>query len=62
MAKYSGVRVFSASTHSQREVLAESVTRWLRRKRPLIVAKEVRQSSDLAYHCLTLVFFFRERH
>jgi hypothetical protein len=54
--------VFSASTHSQREVLAESVTRWLRRKRPLIVAKEVRQSSDLAYHCLTLVFFFRERH
>jgi hypothetical protein len=64
MNKFDGVKVFSATMVAQRQVLGEAVTQWLTeaRRRPgfEIVDIMVRQSSDEAFHCITIVVFFRE--
>lgn len=51
------VKVFSATRAQDREKLGDTITQWLRRERPTIVDREVRLSSDHAFHCLTIVFF-----
>lgn len=62
---FSGVKVFCATMVAQRTALGDVVTRWLedaRKSRPgfQVVDIEVRQSSDEAFHCITIVVFFNE--
>lgn len=62
---FNGVKVFSATMIPQRNTLGETITAWLeeaRTQRPgfQIVDKLVRQSSDEAYHCVTVILFFHE--
>lgn len=62
---FNGVKVFCATMWAQRQTLGETVTAWLedaRGKRPgfQVVDVVVRQSSDAAYHCITIVVFFKE--
>lgn len=61
MSAFNGVRVFSATMIAQRQTLGEEVTRWLEdmRRRPgfKIVDIVVRQSSDDAYHCISITIF-----
>ena len=62
MARFTGVRVFSATKAKEREELGDNVTRWLRSNADLeIVDRIVRQSSDNEFHCLTIVLFYREK-
>lgn len=64
MSAFNGVQVFSATMVAQRQVLGETVTQWLTeaRRRPgfEVVEIMVRQSSDSAFHCITIVVFFKE--
>jgi hypothetical protein len=42
--------------------MGENVGRWLAEHPELeVVAREVRQSSDSRFHCLSIVVFYRER-
>jgi hypothetical protein len=59
---FTGVKVFSATKAKEREELGETITRWLRANADLeIVDKVVSQSSDDEFHCLSIVFFYRQR-
>lgn len=58
--EFTAVKVFSATKAKDRDALGERVTDWLRRRKPTVVAREVLQSSDNEFHCLSLVFFYRE--
>lgn len=65
MSAFSGVKVFAATVFAQRQVLGETVTAWLEDARARspgfeIVDIVVSQSSDQAYHCLTISIFFKE--
>lgn len=62
---FNGVKVFFATMFAQRETLGEAVTAWLRdarARRPgfQVVDIVVRQSSDEAFHCITICLFFNE--
>ena len=61
---FNGVKVFGATLVSQRQTLGETVTRWLEeaRKRPgfEVVDITVSQSSDNAYHLISIVIFYKE--
>jgi folate-dependent tRNA-U54 methylase TrmFO/GidA len=62
MASFTGVKVFSTTLARDREAMGENITRWLREHPDLeVVEKEVRQSSDKEFHCLSITFFYRER-
>lgn len=59
---FTGVKVFSATKAKEREELGETVTRWLRANPDLeVVDRVVTQSSDDEFHCLTIIFFFRQK-
>ena len=65
MSSFNGVKVFCATMFHQRQSLGEEVTAWLedaRARRPgfQVVDVVVRQSSDDAFHCLSIVIFFKE--
>jgi folate-dependent tRNA-U54 methylase TrmFO/GidA len=54
--------VFSTTLARDREVMGETITRWLAEHPALeVVDKQVRQSSDQEFHCLTITLFYRER-
>lgn len=57
---FTGVKVFSATKQAEREELGDVVTRWIRSQGGTlrILDKVVKQSSDDAYHCLTIILFF----
>ncbi|CAN5649078.1 hypothetical protein BH11MYX1_BH11MYX1_21470 [soil metagenome] len=60
-AKFDGVKVFSATMSQQRAALGEDVTAWLASHptcKPIEVI--VTQSSDAAYHCITITVFYAE--
>jgi hypothetical protein len=61
-AKLDGVKVFSATMSHQRAVLGEDVTAWMT-SHPTCKPTEVivTQSSDAAYHCITITVFYEER-
>ena len=64
MNAFTHVKVFSATMVQQRDTLGEKVTDWLathaRANNPVeIVDKVVTQSSDQAFHCLSIVLFYR---
>ena len=62
MVPFTGVKVFSTTLARDRDQMGESITRWLVAHPTLeIVDREVRQSSDKEFHCLTITFFYRER-
>ena len=57
---FNGVKVFSATTATDREELGTRVTRWLREHpESEVMDRVVTQSSDEAYHCVTIVLFYR---
>lgn len=59
---YESVKVFSASKHMDRDRLGETVSTWLAANRHLEVVETVTlQSSDQAFHCLTMILFVRPR-
>jgi hypothetical protein len=59
---FTGVKVFSATKAKDREELGETITRWLRANADLeVVDKVVSQSSDDEFHCLSIVFFYRQK-
>lgn len=60
--KFTGVRVFSATRHEDRAVLGERVTDWMTSRRGTIEIVDIvqRQSSDSAYHLISVVVFFNE--
>ena len=65
MSAFNGVKVFAATMFQQRQTLGEQVTEWLQRAATTqpgfeVVDIVVRQSSDRAYHCITIVVFFNE--
>jgi hypothetical protein len=57
---FNAVKVFSATTAMDREDLGERVSRWLRDNPDAdVIDKVVTQSSDAAYHCITITLFYR---
>jgi hypothetical protein len=62
MVQFNGVKVFSATKAKERDELGETVTRWMRGNPELeVVDREVRQSSDDEFHCLTIILFYRPK-
>lgn len=58
---FSGVKVFCATRHQDRERLGEIVTQWLRERPELVVAYVVvTQSSDAEFHCIAISMFYFE--
>lgn len=56
-----GCKVFSATMAKQRESLGDDVTMWMRKNPHLVVfEKQVIQSSDSNFHCLTIVLWYKE--
>jgi hypothetical protein len=54
-----GLKVFSATKARDREVLGETVTDWIRTHPTYeILDKVVTQSSDAAFHCLTITLVY----
>ncbi len=59
--RFSGVKVFSATLAEDRDRLGEKVTAWLHGAPGLrVVDQRVMQSSDAAFHCLTIIIFYRD--
>lgn len=53
------VKVFTASKAREREALGEVITAWIASNpQARIVERSVHQSSDSAFHCLTIVLFY----
>lgn len=52
-------KVFSATMSREREVLGERVTEFIRQHTTEVLSTEVLQSSDEAFHCLTIVLWYR---
>ncbi len=62
MTPFTGCKVFSTTLARDREVMGDTVTRWLTENPGLeVVDKQVLLSSDRQFHCLTLVLFYRQR-
>jgi hypothetical protein len=60
--RFTGVKVFSTTLARDREALSERINGWLRDNAHVeVIDKVVRQSSDQEFHCLTIIFFFREK-
>jgi hypothetical protein len=54
-------KVFSATRFAERDQLGELVTRWMAEHPGLeLVELRVTQSSDAAFHCLTICVFYFE--
>jgi hypothetical protein len=57
-----GVKVFSATMRAQRDQLGDIVTAWMIAHPEItIVDVTVVQSSDAAFHCISIVVTYRER-
>lgn len=58
--EFNGVKVFTATKARDRESLGETITDWLRANPGVqVVDKNVTQSSDNEFHCVTITIFFR---
>lgn len=59
--RFNAVKVFSSTMAQDRERLGERITAWLREHPGIhIVDRTVTQSSDEAFHCVTVTLFYRE--
>ena len=62
MASFTGVKVFTTTLARDREHLGETISRWLAEHPDLeVVDREVTQSSDKEFHCLSITLFYRDR-
>jgi folate-dependent tRNA-U54 methylase TrmFO/GidA len=62
MASFTGVKVFSTTLARDREGMGEAIGRWIAEHPELeIVDKEIAQSSDSRFHCVSVVLFYRDR-
>ena len=60
-APFNGVKVFSATMAQDRDHLGEKITAWLAEHPGVrVVDKIVTQSSDEAFHCLSITLFYTE--
>ncbi|PZR18647.1 MAG: hypothetical protein DI536_01845 [Archangium gephyra] len=59
--QFTGVKVFSTTLARDREVMGENITRWLKENPVEIVDKEITQSSDKEFHCLTVTLFYKQK-
>jgi folate-dependent tRNA-U54 methylase TrmFO/GidA len=60
--QFTGVKVFSTTLARDREVMGEKITNWLKENPTLeVIDKEVTQSSDKEFHCLTVTLFYKPR-
>jgi len=60
--QFTGMRILSTTLARDREVMGDTITRWLQENQQVeIVDKLVTQSSDKEFHCLTITLFYRER-
>lgn len=60
MTPFSAVKVFSTTMARDRELLGERISEWLRAHPELTpVGREVTQSSDQEFHCLTVTLFLQ---
>ena len=55
-----GFKVFSATKHADRVVLGERVTEWLASSKVEIVDTWIKQSSDSAFHCISIIVAYRK--
>ena len=61
-APYTVCKVFTATTFSARDGLGERATAWLHEHPELeVVEARAVQSSDNAFHCLTIVLLLRRK-
>ena len=59
--KFNGVKVFSATMVADRDQLGEKVTAWIETHRECELSQIiVTQSSDAAFHCVTVAVFYLE--
>ncbi len=59
---FNGVKVFSTTLARDREQMGENITRWIKENPGLeIVDRQVTQSSDKEFHCLTITLFYRSK-
>lgn len=62
MKKFDGVKVFSATMQRDRDHLGEKVTAWLQSNPAYeVVDLVVTQSSDEAFHCISITFFYLDQ-
>jgi len=63
MVKFDGLQIFSATLHQNRAALGEKVTAWLTTNRPHVdvIDIEVHQSSDNAFHCVTIIVYYQRK-
>jgi len=60
--QFTGVKVFSTTLARDREVMGEKITNWLKENPNVeIIDKEVTQSSDKEFHCLTITLFYKPK-
>lgn len=58
----SGVKVFSATKHADRDALGEKVSEWMANHADYEIVDIVQtQSSDSSFHCLVLSLFYFDR-
>lgn len=61
-ASFTGVKVFSTTLARDRDHMGEAITRWIAEHPDLeVVDREITQSSDKEFHCLSITLFYRER-
>jgi folate-dependent tRNA-U54 methylase TrmFO/GidA len=62
MASFTGVKVFTTTLARDREAMGETIGRWLAEHPDVeVVDREVTQSSDKEFHCLSITLFYREK-
>jgi hypothetical protein len=60
VAAFNGVKIFSATMFADRGQLGERVTAWLATGQRKLTDIVVTQSSDAAFHCVTISIFYYE--
>lgn len=61
--QFTGIKVFSTTLARDREMMGETITKWLKENpNAEIVDKVVTQSSDKEFHCLTITLFYRPKN
>jgi folate-dependent tRNA-U54 methylase TrmFO/GidA len=59
---FNAVKVFSTTLARDREVMGDTITRWLKENPNIeIVDREVTQSSDKEFHCLCVTIFYKTK-
>jgi hypothetical protein len=59
---FTAIKVFSTTLARDREVMGETITRWLKEHADIeLVDRTVTQSSDKEFHCLSITLFYKTR-